>query len=186
MDSRNGAAAGDRIRLLASAILRRMSFSLGYIPKFRADYGSLGVLHEPGFTGELRFGAGGGAFRLRGIKSESYWLADLGHYYQMILLSFAKCNNTVVQGNPLPGYNKTEPVRSPAAGVSCGYSRVWPHPRWLLPLRACDQPRSRSACATPRPLVSDTSRSDDQPPMRTTTWMSRFIRCRPAGFPIRG
>ena len=31
------------------------------------------------------------------------------------------------------------------------------------------QPRSRSASATPFPLVSDTSRSADQPPISTTT-----------------
>ena len=38
-----------------------------------------------------------------------------------------------------------------------------------------DQPRSRSASATPLPLVSDTSRSDDQPPIRTTTWIALFM-----------
>ena len=31
------------------------------------------------------------------------------------------------------------------------------------------QPRSRSASTTPRPLVSDTSRSADHPPISTTT-----------------
>ena len=38
-----------------------------------------------------------------------------------------------------------------------------------------DQPRVRSASATPRPLVSETSRSDDQPPISTTTCKSLFI-----------
>lgn len=57
---------------------RKMSLSVGYIPKFRADYGSMGVLSEPGYTGELKFGTRSGAIRLRGVKSPNYWLADLG------------------------------------------------------------------------------------------------------------
>lgn len=52
--------------------------SLGYIPKLRADYGGIGVRDMPGYTGELRFGTGKGALRLRGLKSDGYWSADLG------------------------------------------------------------------------------------------------------------
>ena len=54
------------------------SLSLGYLPKLRADYGSLGVRDEPGYSAELRFGTRYGAVRLRGISSDNYWLADLG------------------------------------------------------------------------------------------------------------
>src|SRR4051794_5114946 len=46
-----------------------------------------------------------------------------------------------------------------------------------------DQPRLRKASATPLPLVSDTSRSADQPPIRTTTWMDLFIRAHSARHP---
>ena len=56
----------------------KLAFSVGYIPLYRADYGSLGVRGEPAYTGELRFGGKSGAVRLRGIKSDDYWLADLG------------------------------------------------------------------------------------------------------------
>lgn len=56
----------------------KFSMSLGYIPKFRADYGSYGVRDEPGYAAELRFGTKYGAIRLRGISSDNYWLADLG------------------------------------------------------------------------------------------------------------
>jgi len=55
-----------------------MSLSLGYIPEYRADYGGIGVRTAPGYTGELRFGTHHGALRLRGIKSDDYWQADLG------------------------------------------------------------------------------------------------------------
>lgn len=55
-----------------------MSLSFGFIPQYRADYGTIGVRTAPGYTGELRFGTRHGALRLRGIKSEDYWQADLG------------------------------------------------------------------------------------------------------------
>jgi hypothetical protein len=58
---------------------RKFGMSMGYIPKFRADYGEIGVTSEAAYTGELRFGTGRGALRLRGIRStDGYWLADLG------------------------------------------------------------------------------------------------------------
>lgn len=57
---------------------RTVALSLGYIPKLRADYGGLGVRSEPAYTGELRFSMGRGLLRLRGIRSDNYWLADLG------------------------------------------------------------------------------------------------------------
>lgn len=57
---------------------RKFSLSLGYIPEFRAEYGSLGTLSEPAYTGEIRFGSGTGAVRLRGLTSDDYWQADLG------------------------------------------------------------------------------------------------------------
>ncbi|MCL5104920.1 MAG: hypothetical protein M1133_12515 [Armatimonadetes bacterium] len=56
----------------------KFSMSVGYIPSLRTDYGAFGVRSEPGYTGELRFGTGKGAIRLRGIKSDGYWSADLG------------------------------------------------------------------------------------------------------------
>lgn len=56
----------------------RLGLSLGYIPKLRTDYGGLGVLSEPAYTAELRFGSGRGGVRLRGLTSEDYWSADLG------------------------------------------------------------------------------------------------------------
>lgn len=55
-----------------------MSLSLGYIPQYRADYGTIGVRTMPGYTGELRFGTHHGGVRIRGIKSDDYWQADLG------------------------------------------------------------------------------------------------------------
>lgn len=57
---------------------RKFALSLGYIPRLRADYAGFGVRNEPGFTGELRFGTGSGAIRLRGLASDDYWHADLG------------------------------------------------------------------------------------------------------------
>ncbi len=58
--------------------ISKLGFSIGYIPLYRADYGSLGVRSEPAYTGEVRFGGKSGAVRLRAIKSDGYWLADLG------------------------------------------------------------------------------------------------------------
>ncbi len=55
-----------------------ISISAGYVPQLRTDFGSIGISSEPAYTGELRFGNGGGAIRLRGMKTSSYWLADLG------------------------------------------------------------------------------------------------------------
>ena len=55
-----------------------MALSVGYIPKYRVDYGTFGVRSEPAYTAELRFGGKSGAVRIRGIKSDDYWLADLG------------------------------------------------------------------------------------------------------------
>lgn len=57
---------------------KRLTLSAGYIPSLRADYGSFGVRSEPGYSAELRFTAGRGAVRLRGITSDGYWLGDLG------------------------------------------------------------------------------------------------------------
>lgn len=51
---------------------------VGYIPALRTDFGSYGVCSMPAYTAELRFGVNKGALRLRGIRSEDYWLADLG------------------------------------------------------------------------------------------------------------
>jgi hypothetical protein len=56
----------------------KLAMSFGYIPQYRADYGTFGVCTAPGYTGELRFGTNHGALRLRGIKSDGYWQADLG------------------------------------------------------------------------------------------------------------
>lgn len=56
----------------------RLALSFGFIPQYRADYGTIGVRAMPGYTGELRFGTHHGALRLRGIKSDDYWQADLG------------------------------------------------------------------------------------------------------------
>lgn len=56
----------------------KLALSVGFIPQYRADYGTIGVRSEPGFTGELRFGTNHGALRIRGIKSDDFWQADLG------------------------------------------------------------------------------------------------------------
>ncbi len=56
----------------------KFALSVGFIPQYRTDYGMFGVCTCPGYTGELRFGTGRGALRLRGIKSDDYWQADLG------------------------------------------------------------------------------------------------------------
>ena len=54
------------------------ALSFGYIPSFRSEFGQLGMCTQPAYTGELRFGGGAGALRIRGIRSEDYWQADLG------------------------------------------------------------------------------------------------------------
>lgn len=56
----------------------KLALSFGFIPQYRTDYGTFGVCTSPGYTGELRFGTKRGALRLRGIKSDDYWQADLG------------------------------------------------------------------------------------------------------------
>lgn len=56
----------------------KFALSAGYIPEYRADYGTLGVRSTPAYTAELRFGTNHGALRLRGIKSDDLWQADLG------------------------------------------------------------------------------------------------------------
>lgn len=58
--------------------LNRLTLSGGYIPKYRADYGTFGVLSEPAYTAELRFATKRGAVRLRGLRTDGYWLADMG------------------------------------------------------------------------------------------------------------
>src|SRR6185437_3743987 len=58
-----------------------------------------------------------------------------------------------------------------------------------MSIRVTRWPRSSSALATPSPLVSDTGRSADQPPIRTATWSlgRRLMRSSPArgGGPLR-
>src|SRR3954452_21710997 len=39
-----------------------------------------------------------------------------------------------------------------------------------MSMRVTRSPRPSSASATPAPLISDTSRSEDQPPISTATW----------------
>ncbi len=56
----------------------KLAISAGYIPEYRADYGTLGVRSTPAYTAELRFGTNHGALRIRGIKSDDLWQADLG------------------------------------------------------------------------------------------------------------
>ena len=55
-----------------------LAVSLGYIPMYRSEFGSFGVLNQPAYSGELRFGGRRGALRIRGIRSDDYWQADLG------------------------------------------------------------------------------------------------------------
>jgi len=56
----------------------RLEVSLGYIPQYRSDFGTFGVLTEPAYTAELRFSTGIGACRLRGISYSDFWQADFG------------------------------------------------------------------------------------------------------------
>jgi hypothetical protein len=55
-----------------------LGLSAGYIPALRADYGSLGVRCEPGYTGEVRLGQSHIIARFRGTYSDGYWLGDIG------------------------------------------------------------------------------------------------------------
>lgn len=57
---------------------RNLELLAGYIPAYRTDYGSVGVLDRPAYAAELRFGLGSRPVRLRGTMSEKYWTADLG------------------------------------------------------------------------------------------------------------
>ncbi len=57
---------------------RNVEFLAGYIPAYRTDYGSVGVMDRPAYCAELRFGLGSRPIRLRGTKSDKYWTADLG------------------------------------------------------------------------------------------------------------
>lgn len=56
----------------------KFALSAGYIPSYRSDFGTIGVCCAPAYTGELRLGTKVGALRVRGIKSEDLWQADLG------------------------------------------------------------------------------------------------------------
>lgn len=57
---------------------RTMSLSAGFIPVYRSDFGTIGVQSAPAYTGELRIGTRAGALRVRGIKCDDLWQADLG------------------------------------------------------------------------------------------------------------
>lgn len=57
---------------------RSVTLLAGYVPKFRQDFGSIGVLSEPAYTAELRFGFANRMLRLRGLQSDDYWIADMG------------------------------------------------------------------------------------------------------------
>jgi hypothetical protein len=68
-----GAEYGISLNAAKNAII-----SVGYIPKFRTDFGGLGVITERAHTAELRFGNPKGGVRIRGIGGEDYWVVDLG------------------------------------------------------------------------------------------------------------
>lgn len=55
-----------------------LGMSAGFIPDYRADYGSFGVRSQPAYTAELRLGAKRGGARLRSVYSDGYWIGDLG------------------------------------------------------------------------------------------------------------
>lgn len=61
-----------------SVRLTNLTLLAGYVPKFRTDFGSIGVLSEPAYTAELRFGFPNRVLRLRGLRSDNYWIADMG------------------------------------------------------------------------------------------------------------
>jgi hypothetical protein len=55
-----------------------LGMSAGFIPSYRADYGSYGVRSQPAYTAEFRLGAKRGGARFRGLYSDGYWIGDLG------------------------------------------------------------------------------------------------------------
>lgn len=56
----------------------KLAISAGFIPQYRTDIGTVGVQSAPAYTGELRIGTRIGALRVRGIKCDDLWQADLG------------------------------------------------------------------------------------------------------------
>lgn len=56
----------------------KFAISAGYIPAYRTDIGTIGVQSVPAYTGEVRFGTRIGALRIRGVKCDDLWQADLG------------------------------------------------------------------------------------------------------------
>jgi hypothetical protein len=56
----------------------KLELMAGYIPCFRADFGSLGVQDLPAYSAELRIGLGSHTVRLRGLMTNAYWVGDLG------------------------------------------------------------------------------------------------------------
>lgn len=56
----------------------KLAISAGFIPQYRTDFGTIGVQTTPAYTGELRMGTRVGGLRVRGIKADDYWQADLG------------------------------------------------------------------------------------------------------------
>lgn len=57
----------------------KFSLSLGYIPEYRADMVDFGTTTERGYTAEIRLNHRNNVLRLRGIKSEDFWQADLSY-----------------------------------------------------------------------------------------------------------
>lgn len=57
---------------------RKIEFLAGYIPAYRTDYGSVGVMNRPAYAAELRFGLGSRPIRMRATRSDKYWTADVG------------------------------------------------------------------------------------------------------------
>lgn len=62
---------------LAVSPAPRLAVCAGYVPAYRADYGSLGVRCEPAYTAEIRLGVGDRILRLRGVMTDGYWMGDL-------------------------------------------------------------------------------------------------------------
>ncbi len=63
---------------LALKPARGVTLLTGYIPRYRTDFGGIGVLTEAAYTAELRFGLRNRMIRLRGLRSDDYWIADMG------------------------------------------------------------------------------------------------------------